>query len=87
MFQTDDYMVDENFKPTLIEVNSNPCLEFSSPMLKIMITDMINNLFMTSVDKLCIPPKEGSRTRACEAALDDISMQVNKFEELQLIRE
>jgi len=28
-----DFMVDEDFKPWLIEVNTNPCLEMSSPVL------------------------------------------------------
>ena len=28
-----DFMVDEDFKPWLIEVNTNPCLEMSSAVL------------------------------------------------------
>ena len=26
-----DFMIDEEFKPWLIEVNTNPCLELASP--------------------------------------------------------
>lgn len=29
-----DFIVDEDFKVWLIEVNTNPCIELSSPLLK-----------------------------------------------------
>lgn len=32
-----DFMVDEQFHPWLIEVNTNPCLELSSPYLAKLI--------------------------------------------------
>ncbi len=36
-------MIDENFKTYLIEVNTNPCLELSSPLLARIIPSMIDN--------------------------------------------
>ena len=36
-----DFMIDENLKPWLIEINTNPCLEESSPLLKDIIPRMI----------------------------------------------
>jgi hypothetical protein len=33
-----DYMVTDQFEPKLIEINSNPCLEFACPLLKEIIT-------------------------------------------------
>ena len=36
-----DFMVDEDFKPWLIEINTNPCLEISSPVLERLIPHMI----------------------------------------------
>ena len=36
-----DFMVDEDFKPWLIEVNTNPCLELSSSVLQRLIPYMI----------------------------------------------
>ncbi|KAM3130213.1 hypothetical protein pb186bvf_017713 [Paramecium bursaria] len=37
-----DFMVDQNLKPWLIEINTNPCLDESSPLLKDLIPRMIN---------------------------------------------
>lgn len=38
-----DFMIDENLKPWLIEVNTNPCLELSAPYLARVIPNMIEN--------------------------------------------
>lgn len=32
-----DFMIDDDFKVILIEVNTNPCLELSSPLLARLI--------------------------------------------------
>jgi tubulin polyglutamylase TTLL1 len=39
-----DYMLDEDFKVYLIEVNTNPCLEISSTLLARLIPNMIENV-------------------------------------------
>jgi tubulin polyglutamylase TTLL1/tubulin monoglycylase TTLL3/8 len=36
-----DFMIDESFKPWLIEINTNPCLEMSSPVLERIIPYMV----------------------------------------------
>lgn len=38
-----DFMIDEDLKPWLIEVNTNPCLELSSPYLARLIPSMLEN--------------------------------------------
>lgn len=65
-----DFMIDSEFMPWLIEVNTNPCLELSSPYLKILIPAMIENAFKIVVDSV-FPPPTGSY-------LEDIV--VNRFE-------
>ena len=40
-----DFMIDENFKLSLIEVNTNPCLETESPLLFRIIPELIENTF------------------------------------------
>jgi len=40
-----DYMIDADFKPVLIEINTNPCLEFSCPLLESLISNLINNVW------------------------------------------
>ena len=40
-----DFMLDENFKLSLIEVNTNPCLETESPLLARIISELLENTF------------------------------------------
>jgi tubulin monoglycylase TTLL3/8 len=44
-----DYMVDEQFRSVLIEVNSNPCLELACPMLATLIPSLIENVVKKSL--------------------------------------
>ena len=50
-----DFMFDDNFKPFLIEVNSNPSLEPSSNLLTKLFTQMLDNTFRIAIDPLCPP--------------------------------
>lgn len=43
-----DFMIDESYKVWLIEVNTNPCLELSSPLLARIIPQMVENAFKLS---------------------------------------
>ena len=52
-------MFDTNFKPYLIEVNSNPSLECSSTLLTKLFTQMLDNTFKIAVDPLFPPSTEG----------------------------
>jgi hypothetical protein len=47
-----DFMIDENFKVYLIEVNTNPCLEISCPLLARIIPEVIDNTFRIALDPL-----------------------------------
>ena len=40
-----DFMIDEDFKLSIIEVNTNPCLETESPLLTRIIPELIENTF------------------------------------------
>ena len=40
-----DFMIDENFKLYLIEVNTNPNLEICSPLMSRIIPELIDNCF------------------------------------------
>ncbi len=76
-----DYMVDEAYNPVLIEVNTNPCLEFVCPFLTKLITELIENTIRVAVDPE-FPPPATNRTKACEEGIDLIETQENKFESL-----
>lgn len=53
-------MIDEQFKVYLIEVNTNPCLELSSPLLARLIPQMLENAFRLTVDPNFPPPEHFS---------------------------
>lgn len=40
-----DFMIDDCLKPWLIEINTNPCLELSSPLLSKIIPTLIEQTF------------------------------------------
>lgn len=70
-----DFMVDENQKVWLIEVNTNPCLELSSALLSRMIPALIENVIKISIDPI-FPAPEWSYSR--KGQIPDFSE--NKFE-------
>jgi hypothetical protein len=43
-----DFMVDEQFEVTMIEVNSNPCLEFSCKFLEEGLPLMVEEILQVS---------------------------------------
>ena len=47
-----DFILDEDFNLWLIEVNTNPCLEESSSLLKMLLPRMIEDMLQLTVDKL-----------------------------------
>ena len=50
-----DFMIDNDLKPWLIEVNTNPCLEESNKLLKTLIPRMLDDAFKLTVDQLYPP--------------------------------
>lgn len=51
-------MFDDDFRPYLIEVNSNPSLEPSNNALNKLFTQMLDNTFRIAIEPL-FPPTEG----------------------------
>eukprot|EP00351_Strombidinopsis_sp_SopsisLIS2011_P000966 CAMPEP_0116875008 /NCGR_PEP_ID=MMETSP0463-20121206/6701_1 /TAXON_ID=181622 /ORGANISM="Strombidinopsis sp, Strain SopsisLIS2011" /LENGTH=113 /DNA_ID=CAMNT_0004519685 /DNA_START=3205 /DNA_END=3546 /DNA_ORIENTATION=+ len=49
-------MIDEDCRPYMIEVNTNPCLELVSPYLARLIPAMIENAVKIAVDPIFPPP-------------------------------
>lgn len=47
-----DFLIDTMYKVWLIEVNTNPCLELSSPYLETLIPKMVDNAFCLTVDQI-----------------------------------
>ena len=59
-------MIDDEFRINLIEINTNPCLETSCPVLSKIIPRMLDNAFKISIDPIFPPPelnfKRGSKS-------------------------
>jgi tubulin monoglycylase TTLL3/8 len=49
-------MIDDSYRVWLIEVNTNPCLEVSSPVLAKIIPPMMDNAFRIALDPIFPPP-------------------------------
>jgi len=56
-----DFILDSDFNMWLIEVNTNPCIEESSGLLKVLLPRMIENMLNLTVDVLF--PKSSIRRR------------------------
>jgi D-alanine-D-alanine ligase-like ATP-grasp enzyme len=56
-----DFMLDNKLTPWLIEVNTNPCLEESSDILKMFLPRMLDDAFKLTIDVL-FPPKNKDET-------------------------
>jgi tubulin polyglutamylase TTLL1 len=77
-----DYMIDYQFKPTLIEINSNPCLEFVCPLLVDIISSLIENVVRVTLDTQLPPPPNDFRTPNCRLSVSEIEGQENKFTQI-----
>ncbi|CAM9536856.1 unnamed protein product, partial [Laminaria digitata] len=53
-----DFMVDDDLHVWLIEVNSNPCLEFVCPLLRGMIGRVIDDTLSVALDPVFRPPEK-----------------------------
>ena len=45
-----DFMIDEQYNPFLIEINTNPGFEFSSPLCRILLPRLIDDTFKLTID-------------------------------------
>jgi tubulin polyglutamylase TTLL1 len=52
-----DFIVDRSFRPWLLEVNTNPCLELSSQLLRRLIPSMVENALRIGLDPI-FPPDQ-----------------------------
>lgn len=47
-----DFIIDESFNVWIIEVNTNPCIEESSPILKVLLPRMLDDAFKLTIDQM-----------------------------------
>ena len=59
-----DFILDSDFNVWLIEVNTNPCIEESSELLKVYIPRMIEDMLRLTVDQIFPKIKKNKGRRA-----------------------
>lgn len=60
-----DFMVDADFTVWLIECNTNPCIEESSQLLKVLLPRMLDDAFKLTLDKqFPLNPKKDQHMQA-----------------------
>jgi tubulin polyglutamylase TTLL1/tubulin monoglycylase TTLL3/8 len=64
-----DFMIDRNFKPWLIEINTNPCLDCTCPLLDRIIPYMVEQGLKLSLDLVYPPPSHYPNTNKHYAPL------------------
>ena len=69
-----DFMITEDFKVYLIEVNTNPCLETPWSLLSRIISSVLDNTFRVTVDAMTF--MHNSKT----ISLGDSANNLSKFE-------
>ncbi|CAI2359568.1 unnamed protein product [Moneuplotes crassus] len=74
-----DFMIDENFKVYLIEVNTNPCLEINCSLLSSVISSLIDNTFRITLDPYYLYPFQFKDSKR-NIPLTDSSSTLSKFE-------
>jgi hypothetical protein len=77
-----DFMVTDQFDVYLIEANTNPCMEFSCPLLEALLSQLMEDTFRVAVDPLFPPPTTSARSRSCEEAVQALQMAGHGFEQL-----
>jgi len=73
-----DFIVDINYKVWLIEVNTTPCLEESSGILKILLPRMLHDTFSLTLDKIF--GNESSNQQNCPFLVDGYDPKENLWE-------
>jgi hypothetical protein len=70
-----DFIIDASLRPWLIEVNTNPCLEESSSLLRVLIPRMIDDALKLTLD-VVFPPKKKAKDCLSPTEKHDQSMSI-----------
>ena len=70
-----DFMIDDELKIKLIEVNTNPCLEVCCPLLARIIPSMLDSAFKLAIDPLFQQPPS-RRVWSGAEVVNDLKMEL-----------
>ena len=76
-----DFMLDENFNLFLIEVNTNPGLEESSPWIQIIIPRMLDDTLRLTIDQVFNPGYDFSKRYKNDKNQNNLKLILNEFKD------
>lgn len=77
-----DFIVDADLNSWLIEVNTNPCIEESSSLLKILLPRMIDDCFKLTLEKIFSSYFQNSESEESLYPVEGYSSKENMWEKL-----
>ena len=75
-----DFMIDENMRVFLLEINTNPCLDATCPVLARIIPNVVDNALRVALDPVFPPPTKVNWTNTKKHLIPDSAFVNNKFE-------
>jgi len=88
-----DFIIDSSYNTWLIEINTNPSIDESNDLLKIIIPRMIDDAFRLTIDKIFVPSEENYKAedardfdRQLEFPVNGYSSDENLWEHLSNLR-
>ena len=76
-----DFMLDENFNLFLIEINTNPGLEESSPWIQIIVPRMLDDALRLTIDQLFYPGYDFAKSYKKRQKSSKLKIIMNNFKD------
>ena len=77
-----DFILDSNFNPFLLEINTNPGLEESSPLIEMLVPRMIDDAFRLTIDQIF--ERSDENKNVSKFKVDGYSDEENMWENVDL---
>ena len=78
-----DFILDKNLEPFLLEINTNPGLEESSPLIEMLVPRMIDDAFRLTVDEIF--EREDEDRKISKFKVDGYTDEENMWQSVNLI--
>ena len=80
-----DFILDINFKPYLLEINTNPGYEESSPLIKMLVPRMIDDALKLTIDKEFESSNNSNEKKSSNFLVDGYSPEENMWLKIKTI--
>ena len=77
-----DFILDEKYNPFLLEINSNPGYEESSPLIKMLVPRMIDDALRLTIDKVF--ERNDLNKNSSKFTVDDYNNEENMWQKIKL---